>query len=220
MPAVPDRETYLARWSALHGGYDPHGSRLVRTWLGWMHAAARPLAATGVPPDAVTLLGLAVSAGAAGVAGLGDRWPVVGAALVVVAGVLDGLDGAVAVLADRASRWGYVLDSVVDRVGEGLFLVALWLAGAPGWLCVLAGALTGLLEYARARAAAAGLAGIGVVTAAERPTRVAVTAAFLLGAGVYVGAAAAWASAGAAAWALLGALALLHLLPKLKAALG
>ena len=59
--------------------------------------------------------------------------------LVVVSGLLDGLDGAVAVLTDRATRWGHVLDSLVDRCSDGLYLVALWLVGAPAGVCVAAG---------------------------------------------------------------------------------
>ena len=47
-----------------------------------------------------------------------------------------------------------------------------------------------LQEYTRARAAAGGMAEIGVVTVWERPTRVIVTAMFVLGAGIYVSAAA------------------------------
>jgi CDP-diacylglycerol--glycerol-3-phosphate 3-phosphatidyltransferase len=46
---------------------------------------------------------------------------------------------------------------------------------------------------------------IGVVTIAERPTRVIVTAMFLLGCGVYPSAATTWAAAGAAALTTLGA---------------
>ena len=50
------------------------------------------------------------------------------------------------------------------------------------------------------------------MTVSERPTRVIVTAMFLLGAGLYPGAAHLWAGAGAAAWTVLGAVALVQLL--------
>jgi CDP-diacylglycerol--glycerol-3-phosphate 3-phosphatidyltransferase len=54
--------------------------------------------------------------------------------------------------------------------------------------------------------------GIGVLTVWERPTRVIVTAMFLLGAAVFgPGSAAAWATAGAWAWLLLGIVGLAHL---------
>jgi len=79
-------------------------------------------------------------------------------------------------------------------------------------VCVGAGALMGLQEYARARAGAAGMAEVGVITVWERPTRVVVTAMFLLGAGIYVGQGAAWATWGAWAWLGLGVVGLAQLL--------
>jgi CDP-diacylglycerol--glycerol-3-phosphate 3-phosphatidyltransferase len=53
---------------------------------------------------------------------------------------------------------------------------------------------------------------VGVVTVSERPTRVIVTAMFLLGAGLYADAAAGWAAAGAGAWTTIGTVGLVQLL--------
>jgi phosphatidylglycerophosphate synthase len=217
---VLDRDAYFERWASLHGGYDPRGSRLVGGWLTFTYVLAKPLALLRVPPDLVTLLGALVSAGAVALAWAGDRWVVAAAVVVALSGIVDNLDGAVAVMTGRTTRWGYVLDSVVDRVSDTLYLVALWVVGAPGWLCVLAGVLMGLQEYARARAGNAGMDEIGVVTVWERPTRVIVTAMFLLGAGLYVPSAAGWASAGAAAWATLGVVGLAQLLVVVRRRLG
>ncbi|MGN6246169.1 MAG: CDP-alcohol phosphatidyltransferase family protein [Motilibacteraceae bacterium] len=210
--AVPDRDTYFTSWSALHGGYDPRGSRLVGPWLSLTYLAARPFAALRVPPDVVTLLGLLVSGAVAALAPLGGRWLLLAALVTVLSGFTDNLDGAVAVLTDRATRWGYVLDSVVDRVSDGLYLLALWLVGAPAGVCVGAGAVMVLQEYARARAGAAGMAEVGVVTVWERPSRIIVTAMFLVGAGIYDSASENWATAGALAWLTLGVVGLAQLL--------
>jgi phosphatidylglycerophosphate synthase len=95
-----------------------------------------------------------------------------GGLLVLLAGFADGLDGAVAVVTGRASRIGFVYDSVADRLGELAWLAALWVAGVPGWLAVVTGAVSWLHEYVRARATAGGMSDIGVVTVGERPTRV------------------------------------------------
>jgi hypothetical protein len=54
--------------------------------------------------------------------------------LVLLSAVADTVDGAVAVIAGRATRLGQVDDSLADRLGEACWLVALWLVGAPGWL--------------------------------------------------------------------------------------
>ena len=205
-----DREAYFAGWASLHGGYDPRSNALVRVWLTWTYALAKPLAATRVPPDLVTVFGLAVSGAAAALAAGGDDWWLLAAGLVVVAaGLVDNLDGAVAVLTDRATRWGAVLDSVVDRCSDLLFLSALWLAGAEPWVCVAGAALMLLQEYARARAGASGMSEVGVVTVWERPTRVIVTAAFL-GSAALLGDP--WSTLGAAAWLALGVVGLVQLL--------
>jgi phosphatidylglycerophosphate synthase len=209
---VLSRDDYLDRWRTLHGGYDPRSSRLVGPWLTVIYALARPFARIGVPPDAVTLLGVAVSGVVVWLCALGGRWALLAAFVVGASGILDSLDGAVAVLTDRATRWGAVLDSVVDRVSDVLYLVALWLVGAPAWACVAAGVVVLVQEYARARATAIGMDDVGVVTIGERPTRVIVVAMFLLGAGIYAGSAAWWATLGAYASLGVGVVALVQLL--------
>ena len=69
-----------------------------------------------------------------------------------------------------------------------------------------------LQEYVRARAGAAGLSEVGVVTVWERPTRVIVTAVFLLCAGLFLDAL--WVTLGAAAWVGLGVVGLVQLLDR------
>lgn len=194
----------------LHGGVDPASSRLVRVWLSLCYRVARPLAR--VNPDLLTVCGLVLALGVAAVAALGGRWPLVAVVLVVLSGLVDSLDGAVAVLAGRTSRWGYVLDSVTDRLSDGAYVAALYVLGAPGELAVAAVALAWLQEYVRARAGAAGMSEVGVVTIAERPTRVIGTALFLLGAGLYPHAAASWALAGTMFWVTVGTVGLVQLL--------
>ncbi|MDQ1644792.1 MAG: CDP-diacylglycerol---glycerol-3-phosphate 3-phosphatidyltransferase, partial [Cryptosporangiaceae bacterium] len=204
---VPGFGEYLRLWSGGHGGYDPAGSVLVRGWLRGVYAVAAPLARLRVHPGALTAAGVLVCALVPGIAVGGSGWPLLAGLAAVASGLLDGLDGAVAMLSGRVTRFGAVLDGVADRAGETGYLLALWLTGAPAWLCLVGGVAAGLLEYARARAGSEGLTGIGVVTVFERPTRIAVTAAALV-----VAALAYWlvpslvgavATAGAAAWAIL-----------------
>ena len=175
---------FLAGWSALHSGYDPSGNRLVFGWLRLVHRAALPAARLGLAPSALTGLGLLLSALVPVLCVPPGGWPLLAMLVLVAAGMADALDGAVALLTGRVSRFGAVLDAVTDRVGEACYLLALWLLGAPGWVCVVAGVLTGLLEYVRASAIAAGMPGIGVVTVWERPTRIIVIAVGLALAGV------------------------------------
>lgn len=169
---IPEFGTYLDRWSAVHEGYDARPTRVLRGWLTVMYAAARPLAAYGVLPDVLTAWAVWVTIAVVALAALGGVWAVLGALLLVAGGFGDGLDGAVAVLTDRTTRWGYVLDSMADRVTDSLFLVAAWAVGAPGWLAVTTGVAVFLVEYLRARAGNAGVDHVEVITVGERPSRV------------------------------------------------
>lgn len=174
-------QEYAAAWSALHGGFDPAtASPLVRGWVRLAYRAGVLLARLRIAPATVTVAGLALCVAVPFVVPLGPGGLLLGALLVLLAGFADAFDGAVAVVSGRISRTGFVLDSVADRLGEAAWLAAFWVAGAPGWLVVTAGAASWLHEYVRARAAAAGMADIGVVTVGERPTRVSVAISGLL----------------------------------------
>jgi len=209
---VPDRAEYLRRWSPLHGGYDPAGTTVTGRWLGLVYLAARPLGARGVAADALTGWGVLLSLAVPAITGYRGHWPLLAALILVLAGVLDNLDGAVAVLTGRASGFGYVLDSVADRVSDAAAVVALWALGAPAWLCLAGGSACWMQEYARARAGAAGMTELGVLTVFERPTRILLTAFVLLGGGLLTGSAPGLATTGAAAGLVLAAAALAQLL--------
>ena len=196
---IPSRDAYFDGWSTLHGGFDPRSAFWPRTWLGLTYRLGRPLARHNVPPDGVTALGVVVTALALLPAAAGGAWPLLAIVVVVVSGLLDNLDGCVAVLLNRTTRWGYVLDSLADRVCDALYLLTLWLAGAPAGVCVGAAGAIVLLEYGRARATGAGFDEIGLVTVGERPTRIVVTCFGLLFAGALPHHAAWAAGAGAAA---------------------
>jgi phosphatidylglycerophosphate synthase len=206
---LPSPDAYLDRWADLHGGYDPRGNGLVRRWLLLTYAVARPLAVARVPPDVVTGLAVVVSALAVWAAAGTGWWLALAAVVAVVAGLLDNVDGAVAVLRGRVTRWGAVLDAVGDRLSDLLLVAALAVAGAPWQVAVAGAALMFLQEYARARATGVGLAEVGVVTVWERPTRVIVTAAFLAAAAPL---GSPWPALGAWAWVGLGVVGLTQLL--------
>lgn len=207
-----DRDGYLSRWSALHGGYDARTALpVVRVWLGLVHACARPLARAGTHPDVLTLASLWAALAVLAAAEAGGRWAFAGAAVLVLSGLLDALDGAVAVLTGRTTRWGYVLDSTVDRLSDVALLMAAVALGAPLTLgvAVVVGAF--LLEYVRARAGNAG-GDVVTVTVAERPVRVGLVVIGLLAAGASPGHAAALVTAALAVLAVLTAGGLVQLL--------
>jgi phosphatidylglycerophosphate synthase len=181
---VGNWDGYAVEWARLHGGFDPRrAGPAVRRWLRSAYAMGSALARVGVPPAAVTGAGVLLSASVPVLAGQSTGRLVLAAVFVLLSAVADSVDGAVAVISGRTSRLGYLYDSLADRVSEACWLVAFWVVGAAAPLVVLVGAVCWLHEYVRARAAAAGMREIGVVTVGERPTRVVLAVAGLLLAG-------------------------------------
>ncbi len=192
----------VAGWSRLHGE-DVSGSRVVVGWLRMVHRLARRV--EWVHPDVLSVASVVVAAGAVGAAAAGARWPLAALVLVVATGVLDGLDGAVALRTGRARPLGAVVDAVADRLADLCLVLVLWVLGAPGWWCAALGAALLLHEYARARAQAVGMGTAGSVTVAERPTRMVVVAIACAGAGLAPGGTPgtgwSWAVVSALVWA-------------------
>jgi phosphatidylglycerophosphate synthase len=184
---VPDLDGFYDRWQRLHGDYDPRGSVWVRGWLRISAVPARPLARAGVQPDVLTLWSAWVTALLLVPAAAGGAWPALAGLLVVASGMVDNLDGAVAAMTDRATRFGYVLDSVVDRLNDLLYLAGVVLAGGDARLAVACGAVFLFHDYTRARSANAGGGEIAAVTVAERPQRIIVLALTLVGVGLVGG---------------------------------
>ena len=129
----------------------------------------------GVSPDAVTFLGtLGVVAGALGFFPRGEFfW---GTVVITCFVFSDLVDGTMARMSERSSRWGAWLDSTLDRVGDAAVFggIALWFAadGDDLLLCGLAlyclstGAV---VSYARARAEGLGMtADVGITERADR----------------------------------------------------
>lgn len=178
---------YAVAWATLHGGVDPRRSSVfVHGWLRLAYTIGRGLAAARVSPAAVTTAGLLLGLSVPVAALPRGWWLFVAGGLVLLSAVADSADGAVAVITARATPLGHFSDSLADRATEAAWLFGLWLIGAPGVLAVSCGGLSWLHEYARARAAVAGMADLGVVTVAERPTRVVLaTLAYVLGGAVW-----------------------------------
>lgn len=209
---VPDFDGYLRLWSPLHGGYDPRRNRWLLGWLRLSFAVARPLARRGVLPDVLTLWSTWLALAVFVPAQAGGRWPILAGWVLVASGLGDTLDGCVAVLTDRTTRWGYVLDSVVDRVNDLVYLAAVVGVGAPLWLAGLTGVTFFLLEYVRARAGNAGAGEVESVTIGERANRVILCAAGIHFGGVFVARAGAVATTALAVLAVLSVVGLAQLL--------
>src|SRR3954452_3114596 len=142
----------------------------------------RLLGATGISPNALTLIGLLLNCAAAAIVASGAL--TLGGVAFLVASAFDMLDGAVARAMARSSRFGAFLDSVIDRYAEAVVFVGLLVALiregdtnlAIGATVALVGSL--MVSYTRARAEGLGLdCDVGLL---QRPERVILLAVGLM----------------------------------------
>ena len=171
---------YLVAWSQLHGTQSPKG--LVRIWLRIAFFLSTPL--TKFNPNLITAFGPVLMGAAIYFASSPNRNYFLASIIVLVVGLVDSFDGMVAVRTSKTSSWGAFLDGIVDRlidVGIGILLIVL---GAPVELAVLAISIALIHEYMRAKASGIGYREVGVITPAEKPTRIALGVMFLLAAGL------------------------------------
>lgn len=131
----------------------------------------RGLARLGVTPNALTTMGLVLTGVAAGLVVAGE--PVIGGWALVLGGLMDTLDGAVARADNRSTPFGAFYDSVSDRLSDGIILagVAFWLRDQPRLFALTITALVAaqVTSYVRAKAEAIDLeCQIGILERAER----------------------------------------------------
>lgn len=132
------------------------------------------LSKSGITPNALTLINLALNIVAAYVIATGHF--LLGGVLVLVSGLFDLLDGALARFTQKTTKFGAILDSTVDRISEAAILFGLLIWYVPQEsaslkivliFVVLIGSF--LVSYVRARAEGLGLqCQVGLFTRAER----------------------------------------------------
>ncbi len=137
-------------------------SNLVRQRVQFLlNAISRALGALGLTPNMLTLIGFFAMCGIGVVLAFGNF--ALGGVLIIAAGIFDALDGSLARLTNRVTKFGAFLDSTTDRFAEGaLYLGIMYWYLQRGMTFVaylvfltLLGSL--MVSYARARAE-----GIGV----------------------------------------------------------
>lgn len=162
---------------------------LTQRLQGWARSIARRAAQifvkTPITPNMLTLFGLVLNAIVAVLLASGHL--VAGGVMIIVAGLFDMLDGALAKITDSMSTFGAFLDSVVDRYSEALILFGLLLhfyfqPDGQGLTqivliyVILVGSM--MISYARARAGALHIHNeVGIMA---RPERIVLLAVGLL----------------------------------------
>jgi phosphatidylglycerophosphate synthase len=134
---------------------------------------ARILSRTRLTPNTLTLTGLLVSLAAAGVIAKGYLF--LGGVLLLLSGAFDLLDGPLARAKGQSTKFGAILDSTADRLGEAavLFgLLILYVDRHSTWeplLIYITLVSSVLVSYLRARAEGMGIkCEVGIFTRAER----------------------------------------------------
>lgn len=136
----------------------------------------------GVTPNAITVIGLLLNLLVALVIASGSL--VAGGVLVLFANLFDMLDGAVARVSGKGSKFGAFFDSTLDRYAEAVVYlgVGAWLYSQGDGTTLLAAYLgiIGSLMVSYTRARAEGLGVIGEVGLLPRPERILLLAIGLL----------------------------------------
>jgi CDP-diacylglycerol--glycerol-3-phosphate 3-phosphatidyltransferase len=124
-------------------------------------------------PNTLTWIALAISIIAAGT--IATNHLLIGGFLILLSGLFDIMDGALARLTNQATRFGAVLDSTFDRISDAVLflglLVLYLMRGSTIEMVLIFLALVGsfLTSYVRARAEGIGInCPVGLFTRAER----------------------------------------------------
>ena len=159
-----DKYEFFTTWSNLHGGAKIEG--IVKTWLQISYASAKFLSKLRVTPNLLTFAGLFF---AIALWQFANNWAA--ALFLILSLFFDGIDGSLAILQKKTSKFGAFIDSFVDRISEVFWALALYKLGAPASLVFVALLATYVQEYIRARSGGLGYSEVGIVTICERPVR-------------------------------------------------
>jgi len=161
---------------------------------GYLEAIVRPLAKAGVTPNQITVVGLLISLAGAYLFYRGEQ--LTAAVVLLVGSLIDALDGTLARLTGKTSRFGAFLDSTFDRISDGAVLFGIALGNLVDWrVAFIAFMGSYLVSYERCRAelAGSGRLAIGIAERAERLLIIIITALFgHVEYGVYAVAVLAW----------------------------
>jgi archaetidylinositol phosphate synthase len=158
------KDEFFSMWRKLHG--DANISGIVKGWLSISYVVVKPLAKARVTPNILTITGLFF--GVLLYANAETFWAPV---LVVLSLICDGIDGSLAIITNKSTKWGAILDSTIDRFTEIFWVLALYKIGADLKILIIVLLAASLQEYIRARAAGLGVSEVGIITIAERPVR-------------------------------------------------
>jgi len=121
-----------------------------------------------INPNILTIIGLLISVLSAYMFARGDL--LLGGVFILLSGLVDVIDGAVARNHSTATPFGGILDSTADRFADAFILIGIIYSGSVYWLFgILALHASLSVSYVRARVEAEGISGnVGIAERAER----------------------------------------------------
>ena len=121
-----------------------------------------------INPNILTIIGLLISVLSAYMFARGDL--LLGGAFILLSGLVDVIDGAVARNHDTSTPFGGILDSTADRFADAFILIGIIYGGSVDWLIgILALHASLSVSYVRARVEVEGISGnVGIAERAER----------------------------------------------------
>ena len=149
-------------------------SKLKEKFEASVSKVVKPLASIGVTPNQLTVLGFLVSlfAGLSFLTWYNNKERLLaGGILILVSGMIDAVDGILARITGKVTKFGGFFDSVADRYSDATVLSGIILGGLCNpfiGLATLVGTL--MVSYTRSRSEAEGvkMAGVGLAERAER----------------------------------------------------
>ena len=132
----------------------------------------KSFASTGISPNGWSSIGLTFAFASAFIYGWNIEFSlIIGGIVLLVSGFFDIVDGQVARVSQKTTRFGGFLDSVFDKIAEVAIFLGILVGGfAEPYLVFLAITFSLLVSYTRSKAESLGvkLRGIGIGERAER----------------------------------------------------
>jgi Phosphatidylglycerophosphate synthase len=126
------------------------------------------LSKIGLTPNGATLIGFmfAIIAPILGYYRIYVLIPI----MIVLSGLMDVIDGAIARATNKTTKFGAYLDSLTDRISDMLFFLALIFAGVNPYLSIIALGFSEVVSYARSKGELLGvkMEGVGLLERSER----------------------------------------------------
>ncbi|CUX78068.1 CDP-diacylglycerol--glycerol-3-phosphate 3-phosphatidyltransferase [Thermococcus chitonophagus] len=160
----------------------------------YLEGIASPLAKAGITPNQLTVIGLLITLLSAYEFYLGNQ--ILAGLILIFGSFVDALDGSLARLTGKVTKFGGFLDSTLDRISDAAVLFGIALGGLVDWRVAFL-ALIGsyMVSYTRCRAelAGSGTLAVGIAERGERLIILMVTALInRVWIGVYMVAVLAW----------------------------